>query len=137
MNPGIRTAALAFAVAVPLAHAQGDLVARRPASELLAACEAVAVEPDESPAATRCLAFVEGFVWGHGWAAWRVSKSPYFCPPGDGPVSARSFVPGVVAYLRAHPERLIQPAHVMLFSALSSTYPCDADAGVAAPAPDR
>lgn len=120
-------AAAALAGAAQLAHAQGDIMARRPAAELLAACEAVSVEPDDSPAATRCLAFVEGFVWGHGWAAWRESKNPYFCPPGDGPVSARSLVPAIVAHLRAHPERMIQPAHVMLFSALSITYPCDGD----------
>jgi hypothetical protein len=117
--------AAAMAVVAPLAQAQADVMARRPAAELLAACETVSTGPEDSPAATRCLAFVEGFLWGHGWAAWRQARDPYFCPPGEGPVAARSLVPTVVAHLRAHPERLDQPAHLMLFSALSIAYPCD------------
>lgn len=121
-------AGIALAVVGQFAEAQSDVMARRPASELLAACETVPSRPGaDSPAATLCLAFVEGFLWGHGWAAWRESRDTYFCPPGEGPVPARSLVPVVVTYLRAHPERGDQPAHLMLFSALSITYPCDTE----------
>lgn len=113
------------------AGAEPDVMARRPAAELLAACEtlpaagpAVTLPPRDE--ATRCLAFVEGFLWGHGWAAWRESRDMYFCLPGaeEGTVSARDVIPAVVAYLREHPQRLDQPAHLMLFTALSSTFPC-------------
>jgi hypothetical protein len=72
--------------------------------------------------ATLCIGFVEGFLWGHGWQAWRSGEDMYFCPPeGFGYHQA---VPVVVGYLEAHPERLIQQAHLLLFSALSSSYPC-------------
>lgn len=121
-----------MAMVMACAQAQSDVMARRPASELLAACETVPPRPGaDSPAATLCLAFVEGFLWGHGWAAWRESRDPYFCPPGEGPVVARSLIPVVVSQLRAHPERGDQPAHLMLFSALSIAYPCDAEPRVA------
>lgn len=104
------------------AHAEPDAMARRPAAELLSACRVVATG---GPDATRCLAFVEGFLWGHGWAAWRTSRDMYFCLPGEeGTVSARDVIPAVVTYLEAHGERLDQPAHLMLFSALSSAFPC-------------
>jgi Rap1a immunity proteins len=120
--------AAALAAVVQLAQAQPDVMARRPAGELLVACEAVPANPgDDTPAATLCLAFVEGFLWGHGWAAWRESRDMHFCPPGEGPVAARTLVPAVVAHLRAHPERLDQPAHLMLFSALSISYPCNVE----------
>lgn len=115
------------------AGAEPDVMARRPAAELLRACEAL----PEGPEATRCLAFVEGFLWGHGWAAWRASRDMYFCLPGaeEGTVSARDVIPAIVAYLKDHPERLDQPAHLMLFTALSSTFPCSD--GAADPLPDR
>lgn len=120
--------AVVLALLAQFAQAQPDVMARRPAGELLAACEAVPANPGaDSPAATLCLAFVEGFLWGHGWAAWRESRDLYFCPPGEGPVAARTLVPAIVAHLRAHPERLDQPAHLMLFSALSISYPCNAE----------
>jgi len=131
------------------AGAEPDVMARRPAAELLAACETLPNAGPEvtsppmglrpfppgghpswgGPArdeATRCLAFVEGFLWGHGWAAWRASRDMYFCLPGaeEGTVSARDVIPAVVAYLKEHPQRLDQPAHLMLFTALSSTFPC-------------
>lgn len=115
---------LSFAglIAAGAALAEPDAMARRPAAELLAACRAV---PAGGPEATRCLAFVEGFLWGHGWAAWRTSRDMYFCPPGEeGAVAARDMIPAIVAYLEAHRDKLDQPAHLMLFSALSSAYPC-------------
>lgn len=112
-------------LAAGAAGAEPDVMARRPAAELLAACETLPVT-GATDGATRCLAFVEGFLWGHGWAAWRTSRDMYFCLPGaeEGTVSARDVVPAVVAYLKEHPQRLDQPAHLMLFTALSSTFPC-------------
>ena len=46
----------------------------------------------------------------------------YFCPPQD--IGYQDMLPALVSYLEAHPERHIQRAHLLLFSALSSTYPC-------------
>ena len=110
-------------LAAGLAGAEPDVMARRPTAELLAACETL---PAPGPEGVRCLAFVEGFLWGHGWAAWRASRDMYFCLPGaeEGMVSVRDVIPAVVTYLKAHPERLDEPAHLMLFAALSSAYPC-------------
>ena len=72
--------------------------------------------------AQSCLGFVDGFMWGHGWAAWREHRDMYYCPPEE--LTAARFIPILVEYLRAHPDRLDARAHVLLFSALSSTYPC-------------
>jgi hypothetical protein len=72
--------------------------------------------------AQSCLGFVDGFMWGHGWAAWRENRDMYYCPPEE--LTATQFVPFLVEYLRAYPDRLDARAHVLLFSALSSAYPC-------------
>lgn len=72
--------------------------------------------------AALCIGFVEGFLWGHGWKSWRTGEDMYFCPPEG--FGYRQAVPIVVSYLEAHPERLIQRAHLLLFSALSSSLPC-------------
>jgi hypothetical protein len=77
---------------------------------------------EEYAQAVSCLGFVDGFLWGHGWAAWREKRDMYYCPPED--LTAWQFVPVLVEYLRAHPERLDARAHVLLFSALTNTYPC-------------
>ncbi len=117
-------AALALVVCASVTDVGADVLARRPASALLATCEAVSGVPVETVAEARCLAFIEGFVWGHGWAQWRRSSDMYFCLPDNGDVDARALVPAIVAYLRSHPERIDQPAHLMLFAALTSAYPC-------------
>jgi hypothetical protein len=103
----------------------GDLLARRPANALLATCEAAEAGREDGPEAATCIAFVEGFIWGHGWAAWRGDRDMYFCLPH--PVSARQLLPAVLGYLRSHPDRLDQPAHLMLFAALANAYPCEPD----------
>jgi Rap1a immunity proteins len=72
--------------------------------------------------AQSCLGFVDGFMWGHGWAAWREHRDMYYCPPAQ--LTAAQFIPLLVEYLRARPDRLDARAHVLLFSALSGTYPC-------------
>jgi hypothetical protein len=98
------------------------LLARcEPALELLAA-GAASLDRARHADAMSCIGFVEGFLWGHGWAAWRQNRDMYYCPPED--LSGQGAVPALVDYLRAHPERLDAPAHVLLFSALSKAYPC-------------
>jgi len=98
------------------------LLARcEPAQELLAGGTA-SLSRDRYADAMSCIGFVEGFIWGHGWAAWRERRDMYYCPPEA--ASAQDAVPVLVAYLRAHPERLDAPAHVLLFAALSNAWPC-------------
>ncbi len=72
--------------------------------------------------AALCLGFLEGFAWGHGWAAWRKGQDMYFCPPEK--FSYREALPAVMSYLAAHPERLDADAHILVFSALSTAFPC-------------
>lgn len=109
--------------------AAGDGLAREDGERLLAACRVVAnvidgidVDSQARVDAALCIGFVEGFLWGHGWKSWRKGEDMYFCPP-DG-FGYRQAVPIVVSYLEAHPERRIQRAHLLLFSALSSALPC-------------
>lgn len=104
-------------------------IAQLDGDRLLKVCESAqrlidgkAIASAEREDAQLCIGFVEGFVWGHGWEAWRRGADMYFClPEGFG---YRQGVPAVTTYLRAHPERHIQRAHLLLFSALSSAYPC-------------
>jgi hypothetical protein len=93
-----------------------------PALYLLDARSRLPLNDAEYADAQACIGFVEGFIWGHGWAAWRENRDMYYCPP-DG-FSARQAVPIVVGYLRAHPERLDAEAHVLVFSAFSHAFPC-------------
>jgi len=111
------------------AAAAGDGLAREDGERLLATCSDAAdvingnnVTMQARVDAALCIGFVEGFLWGHGWEAWRRGEDMYFCPP-DG-FGYRQAVPIVVEYLEAHPERRIQRAHLLLFSALSSALPC-------------
>ncbi len=98
------------------------LLARcEPALELLAV-GAASLSRTRHADAMSCIGFVDGFLWGHGWAAWRQNRDMYYCPPEG--LDGQRAVPTLVGYLRAHPERLDAPAHVLLFSALSKAYPC-------------
>ena len=107
-----------------------DGLAREDGQRLLAACrhaeQVIAgeqpVSADERADALLCIGFVEGFVWGHGWKTWRTGDDMYFCPPEG--FGYRDAVPSVVTYLEEHPERHIQRAHLLVFSALSSKFPC-------------
>lgn len=106
-----------------------DGLARENGVRLLQACRAAnelvngeALVGDARVDAALCIGFVEGFVWGQGWKAWRKGEDMYFCPPQD--IGYQDMLPALVSYLEAHPERHIQRAHLLLFSALSSTYPC-------------
>ncbi len=104
-------------------------IAKDDGMRLLQTCRAARalMNGEQADAATRedaalCIGFLEGFAWGHGWAAWRRGEDMYFCPPRK--FSWRDAVPGVIAYLEAHPERLESEAHLLAFSALSEAFPC-------------
>ena len=116
-----------FLGAKPLLAADG--LAREDGDRLLTTCRfaidvinGVDLDPDARADAALCIGFIEGFSWGHGWKSWRTGEDMYFCPPQG--FDYRQGVPVVVSYLEAHPERLIQRAHLLLFSALSSKFPC-------------
>lgn len=121
------------AIAAPLPAAAAETsIGKAPGTELLQRCEPALrlvearsrrlLTDAEYAQAQSCLGFVDGFVWGHGWAAWRERRDMYYCPPEE--LTAGQVVPVLVEYLRAHPDRLDASAHVLLFSALSNAYPC-------------
>ena len=106
-----------------------DGLAREDGSHLLTVCRQAerVINSEEIDDKLRtdallCIGFVEGFIWGHGWKSWRTGDDMYFCPP-DG-FGYQDAVPAVVSYLEEHPERLIQRAHLLVFSALSNRFPC-------------
>lgn len=72
--------------------------------------------------ARACLAFIDGFVWGHAWASWREAKDMWFCLP-EGFIAEQG-AREVVGYLTAHPERLDENSHLLVFLALTAAYPC-------------
>ena len=100
-----------------------QLLARcEPALRMIEAGSDTGLSTPERLEAASCIGFVDGFIWGHAWSAWRERTDMFFCPPEL--FSAREGVPALVSYLRAHPDRLIQRAHLLLFAAFNSTYPC-------------
>jgi hypothetical protein len=109
-----------------------DSIGKENGVQFLARCELAirlldqdtsSLSREEYGDAMSCIGFVDGFIWGHGWAAWRQNSPMYYCPPER--FSASQGVPALVEYLRAHPERLDSEAHVLTFAALSSAYPCE------------
>ena len=100
-----------------------QLLARcEPALRSIEASDGVVLSEAERLVAESCIGFVDGFIWGHAWSAWRKRTDMFFCPPES--FSAREGIPALVNYLRAHPDRLIQRAHLLLFAAFNSAYPC-------------
>jgi len=100
-----------------------QLLARcEPALRMIESGSDAALSAVESIEAISCIGFVDGFIWGHAWSAWRERTDMFYCPPEL--FSAREGVPALMNYLRAHPERLIQRAHLLVFAAFNSTYPC-------------
>jgi hypothetical protein len=95
---------------------------RQPARELLALCARGGTTAADAVATQRCRAFIDGFIWGHGWAAWRSGTDMWFCLPAAWTVE--ELVPAVTGYLESHPERLDEETHLLLFTALSHAYPC-------------
>jgi hypothetical protein len=100
-----------------------QLLARcEPALRMIEAESDAGLSATEHVDATSCIGFVDGFIWGHAWSAWRERTDMFYCPPEL--FSAREGVPALMNYLRAHPDRLIQRAHLLLFAAFNSAYPC-------------
>ena len=105
-------------------------LAKQPGSRLLELCRPVVSGPpasgspasDERLRADTCLAFIDGFVWGHAWASWREAKDMWFCLPED--FSPEQGAADVVGYLTAHPDRLDEDSHLLVFVALTAAYPC-------------
>jgi len=107
-------------------------IAKESGEQLLARCEPAlrmieaggdaGLSAAERIEAASCIGFVDGFIWGHAWSAWRERSDMFFCPPEL--FSAKQGVPALMSYLRAHPARLIQRAHLLLFAAFNSAYPC-------------
>ena len=107
-------------------------IGRESGEQLLARCEPAlrmieagsdkGLSAAERIRAASCIGFVDGFLWGHAWSAWRERTDMFFCPPE--PFSSGEAVPALVKYLHAHPDRLIQRAHLLLFAAFNSAYPC-------------
>jgi hypothetical protein len=107
-------------------------IAKESGAELLARCEPALRLLDasggEGPSAAEreqglsCIAFVDGFIWGHAWSAWRERRDMYYCPPEG--FSARQGVPVVVDYLKAEPARQVQRAHLLVFAAFNRAWPC-------------
>jgi hypothetical protein len=128
-----RVAILCAMVAVSAGRgvrAQEPGVGKWPGSRLLELCQVAASRSGEDGALDRdatandavCVAFIDGFVWGHAWASWREAKDMWFCLPEG--FSARQGAKDVVRYLNAHPDRLDEDSHLLVFLALTSAYPC-------------
>lgn len=100
--------------------------------ELLARCEPALriierngeadLSPAQREAGLSCMAFVDGFIWGHAWSAWRERSDMFYCLPEG--FSAREGVPALVEYLRQEPHRRIQRAHLLIFAAFNRAFPC-------------
>jgi hypothetical protein len=109
-----------------------DGLGKEDGARLLARCEPALrvvdlggtadLDRDQYADAMSCIGFVDGFIWGHGWAAWREKADMWYCPPEH--FSHRQAVPVLVAYLRDHPERSHDRAHLLTFLAFTHAYPC-------------
>ena len=125
-----------FLLLLPIATTAGPLdpggIGKESGEQLLARCEPAlrmieagddaGLSAAERIEAASCIGFVDGFIWGHAWSAWRERTDMFFCPPEL--FSAKESVPALVNYLRVHPDRQIQRAHVLLFAAFNRAYPC-------------
>lgn len=121
LSPAVATAQ----EAIGKATGEQLLVLCEPALHMIEAGSRRLLSDVQYAQAQTCIGFVDGFIWGHGWAAWRENRDMYYCPPEQ--FSVRQAVPALVEYLHAHRDRLEAPAHVLLFAALSATYPCVTD----------
>lgn len=106
-------------------------IARNDARGLLQRCrsaqrlvEGATLAPSEQAAAESCIAWVEGFHWGHAWAAWIRGSDMWYCLPA--PFDPRASVAALVRYLEGHPGRLDEKAHVLTIAAFLDAYPCQA-----------
>lgn len=125
-----------FLLLLPLATVASPLppggLGKESGAELLARCEPalkfietgsdVELSMEQREAAISCIAYVDGFIWGHAWSAWRERTDMFYCPPEG--FSAREGVPALVKYLRENESRRIQRAHLLTFSAFNRAFPC-------------
>jgi hypothetical protein len=120
----------ALACFIQSAGAQGRAPGKQPGARLLELCrpavsvqhENTAFDAEASSNARTCLAFIDGFVWGHAWASWREAKDMWFCLPEG--FLAEQGARDVVEYLSAHPDRQDEDSHLLVFLALTKAYPC-------------
>jgi hypothetical protein len=128
----ITTALVALALGTSAPAPALDDLGKEPGARLLARCELArrlsdpgqsqGLDPGQQAEAQACLGFVAGFVWGHAWASWREARDMWFCLPQG--FSAVQGVAAVVDYLKAHPDRLDEEAHLLVFLALTAGFPC-------------
>ena len=124
-------AVLILGLTAPLLAQDG--MGKEPGTRLQARCEPArrlagprgseGLSASQQADAQACLGFIDGFIWGHAWASWRGAKDMWFCLPEG--FSARQGVPVVLDYLEAHPDRLPEDAHLLVFLALTAAYPCE------------
>ena len=107
-----------------LGRESGDeLLARcEPAMRIIEAGSGAGLNAQQREAGIACIAFVDGFIWGHAWSAWRERSDMFYCPPEG--FSAREGVPALVNYLREEEHRRIQRGHLLLFAAFNRAFPC-------------
>jgi Rap1a immunity proteins len=111
------------------ADSRDEALGKQPGARLLELCRPVTTMQSENPAldesalsnARACTAFIDGFIWGHAWAAWREAKDMWFCLPQGFP--AEQGARDVVDYLSAHPDRLDEDSHLLVFLALTAAHP--------------
>ena len=117
---------VATTAASPLAS-----IGRESGDELLTRCEpalriietgGAGLNAQQREAGISCIAFVDGFIWGHAWSAWRERSDMFYCPPEG--FSAREGVPTLVNYLREKEHRRIQRGHLLVFAAFNRAFPC-------------
>jgi len=82
-------------LAIPLTAAAAPLgpggIGKESGEQLLARCEPAlrmiesgsdaGLSVAQSIEATSCIGFVDGFIWGHAWSAWRERTDMFYCPP--------------------------------------------------------
>ncbi len=93
-----------------------------PALRMLAANSSTGLDREQYADAMSCVGFVDGFIWGHGWASWREKADMWYCPPEY--FSHTQAIPVLVAYLHEHPDRMHDRAHLLTFLAFTNAYPC-------------
>lgn len=134
LRAALRRAAIAVLAASLCAAAAPLEIGKSSGDELLALCEPAlllldtgdesALDPARREDAAACIAFVDGFIWGHAWSAWRDRVDMYYCPPEG--FGAHAGVPALVKYLREEKDRRLQRAHLLVFAAFNRAWPCPA-----------
>jgi hypothetical protein len=119
---------LVAAAASPALAAFDANTVPRTTSDLVAVCSTAATDPDHADAASFCNGFVIGTV-STQIANDQVRRHglPLFCLPEPGP-TADTGTAEFVAWAKAHPDRMGDPAVDGLLRFVTETYPCAAPA---------